>query len=337
MQFSYLEEIPNEWHRLLVIGRTIERDHQKYHIVGMSQGKEVKLYILEPFQEPEHPACKSKGRCNQRKRMKEYEQSDICYLHCSEITLGERRLKVQGGTGSPLKRSEQDYRTIALFIDMIRAGWKVPEWLREEEWDNLQLTTLVISNLKRLPKYLPGMPISIRHRPDSIRHLLEKTVTLTVGESRTLSFADHTGAQVQCHINRVFLIDAWEDTEKQFQNPKYIKKVTPEQLQQAKECCYKALEQSCPRQMRYIGIEYECSKNYQLQFYTKEYLSSYPKSSSGSASLLIMHLKPDQKTGTHGLPLKGCVMQTPVSPDTIKIPAELFLYYEKVEEWEEQV
>ena len=337
MQLSYLEEIPNEWHKLLVIGRTIERDRQKYHIVGMSEGEEVKLHILEPFREPAYSIRKGNSPRNQRKRLKEYERNDPCYLHCSEITFGDKKLKMQGGSGSPLKYSEQDYRTITLFIDMMRAGWKVPDWLREKDWDDLQLTTLVISNLKRLPKYLPDMPITIKHRPDSIQHILEKTVSLTVGKNRSISFTDHTGEQVWCHINRVFLIDAWVDTEKQFQNPKYIKKVTPEQLQLAKEHCFKALEQSCPRQMRYIGIEYECSKDYQLQFYTKEYLSSYPKSSSGSASFFIMHLKPDQKTGTHGLPLKGCVMQTPVSPDTVKIPAELFLYYEKVEEWTERV
>ena len=29
MQFSWLEEIPNEWRHVLVIGRTIIRDRQK--------------------------------------------------------------------------------------------------------------------------------------------------------------------------------------------------------------------------------------------------------------------------------------------------------------------
>ncbi|NBK00711.1 hypothetical protein D5282_26700, partial [bacterium 1xD8-48] len=36
-------------------------------------------------------------------------------------------------------------------------------------------------------------------------------------------------------------------------------------------------------------------------------------------------------------PLKGCVIQTPVPPDTIKIPAELFLYHERVDEWTETI
>lgn len=50
-----------------------------------------------------------------------------------------------------------------------------------------------------------------------------------------------------------------------------------------------------------------------------------------------MRMKPDQDTGIHGLALKGCGLQTPVAPDTEKIPAELFCYFEKAGEWEETV
>lgn len=337
MQLSYLEEIPSEWRRVLMIGRTAEHNGKKYHIVGMTSGDKLQIHILEPFEEPEPPARRRKNAGNQRKCLKEHRESGFSYLHCSEITIGGRKLKIQGGSGSPLKYSEQDYRTITLFLDMMRAGWTVPDWLREKEWEELQLVTLKIAGLKRLPGYSPQMPILIKHRPDSIRHIVEKTITLTVGKKRSFSFLDHDGEQVWCHINDVTLIDVWEDTEKQFQNPKYIKKVSPEQLAEIKESCYKALEQNCPQGMCYIGIEYECSKDFSLQFYTKEYLSSYPECRSGSAFFFLMRLKPDKHTGTHGLPLKGCVMQTPLSPDTVKIPAELFSYQEKRKEWEEQI
>ena len=337
MQFSYLEVIPNEWNKLLVIGKTIERDHEKYHIIGMSLGKEASLYILEPFSEPDYLKHKQKAHLNHRAQLKEHEEKRQTYLHCSEVRLGDKHLKVQGGNGSPLKYSEQDYRTITLFIDMMRAGWVVPDWLREEEWDNLQLVTLHIADIKRLPKYSPEMPITIKHRPDPIRHIIEKTVMLTIGKRRSFHFTDHSGDEVWCHINRVTLIDVWKDTEEQFNDPKYFKKVPPERLQEIKENCHKALEQSCPEGMCYIGIEYECSKDFNLQFYTKEYLKSYPESHNGSAIFLMMRLKPDQETGTHGLPLKGHVIQTPVSPDTVKIPAELFLYFEKPLDWVEQI
>jgi len=334
MQLSYLEEIPNEWHRLLVIGRTIERNNEKYHIIGMTMGEDTNLYILEPFSEPARR--RQRARRNHRAQLKQHEEQRERYLHCREIYLGDKRLKVQGGCGSPLRHAEQDYRTICLFIEMMRAGWTVPDWLREKEWGHLQLVSLHIAGLKRLPKYSPDMPITIKHRPDPVRHIVEKNVTLTVGKSRSFHFTDHEGDEVWCHINRVTLIDVWKDTKEELDDPKYMKKVSPERLQEAKEHCHRALEQNVPKGMCYIGIEYECSKDLNLQFYSKEYLKSCPKTHNGSASFLMMRLKPDRKTGTHGLPLKGDVIQAPVPPDTVKIPAEMFLYFEKAKEWEEQ-
>ncbi len=342
MKLSYLEEIPGEWQRVLVIGKTIERDNQKYHIIGMSSGSELRLYIIEPFQEPKISARKNKPQ-RHRNRLKEPESCMDSYLHCSEFCLGNTRLNIQGGNAGSLKYSEQDYRTIHLFLDMMRAGWIVPEWLKNEEWDKLQLVTLTVANRKKLPGYTPDMPLTITHRPSPRRHIIEKALLLTVGKRRSFCFKDHVGDEVWCHINRVILIDVWEDAEKEFndlssrQSARGNKKITPEQLREIKEHCYGALEQSCQKGMCYIGVEYECSKDYQLQFYAKEYLNAYPESQSGSASVILMRLKPDQKNGTHGLPLKGCVIQTAVSPDTVKIPAELLFYYEKGEAWREYI
>lgn len=338
MQLSYLEEIPNEYQKVLVIGKTIKRDGQKYHIVGMSSGRTVQLHILEPFLEKERARPVRRRSVRQRRQLKEQgDQGFNSYLHCREFQLGDKKIKMQGGSGGSLKYSEQDYRTITLFIDMMRAGWNPPDWLKNEDWNHLQLVSLTAANLKRLPKYTPDMPITILHHPDSVRHLLEKSVTFIVGKARSLCFTDHMGDKVWCHINRVTLIDVWEDSERQFNDPRYVKKVTPEQLQEVKEHCYRALEESCPRGMCYFGIEYECSKDYSLQFYAREYLNSYPECGNGSAVFFLMHLKPDRKTGVHGLPLKGCAIQTAVAPDTMKMPAELFCYYEKVAAWEESV
>lgn len=338
MKFLYLEEMHRKWRDVLVIGKTIERDNRKYHIVGMTLAEEAKLYIIEPYSEPVHERYKRKGVRNQRRIQREQEESEICYLHCSDVYLGNQRLQVQGGSGGCLKYSEQlGSEEIQLFFDMMSAGWVVPEWLKHVEWDSLQLVALNISGLKKLPKYTPEMAVTIKHRPNPVRHILEKNVTLSVGKSRTVSFTDHCGDTVQCYINAVTLMDVWKETEEQFKDPRYAERFSPEQLQEAKSGFYAALEQSCPKGMCYIGIEYECSKDMSLQFYSKQFLQSRPEHHTGSATAVLMTLKPDQKTGTHNLPLKGCVVQTAVSPDTAKIPAELFCYYEKAKAWEETV
>ncbi|MCM1086994.1 MAG: hypothetical protein NC419_02480 [Muribaculaceae bacterium] len=335
MNFSILADCHAKWQDILVIGKTIERDAQKYHIVGMTLSDKAELYIIEPYDKQE--PIKRKGICNNRRILKEHEGRNCCYLHCSEFYLGSERLQTQGGTSGSLEYSIEDYRTIQLFLDMMSAGWIVPEWLKDTDWTDLQLVTLHISNMEKLPDYSPDMPITITHTPDSTQHILEKTITLNVGKSRSFSFTDDYGDNVQCHINNVTLIDMWKDTEEEFKNPKLSEKFSPKQLEQARKQMYDTLKQCCPEGMCYIGIEYECSKNYDLIFHSKQHLKSRPETRQGSTYLLMMHLKPDQETGTHGLPLKGCVIQTPVSPNTTAIPAELFLYYERVAEWTETI
>ena len=344
MKFSYVEGFYKNWLDILVIGKTIEHDSRKYHIVGMTLADEAILYIIEPYSEPENGSYRTKRTRNQRQRWKEHrgnETYEVTYLHCSDFYLGDQRLQVRSGTGGALKYEKENYGTIQVFFDMLRAGWTIPDWLKNEDWDNLQLVTLVIEGMKKLPKYSPGMPITIKHSPSAVQHILEKTVTLNVGKSRSFRFVDSYGDEVQCYINNVTLIDVWKDTEEQLKqrlsDTKYTEQFSEEQLQEINEQYYKVLEQSCPKGTYYIGIEYECSKDLSLQFYSKEFLRSYPITHEGSAAALFMSLKPDKKEGAHNLPLKGCVIQTAVSPDTTKIPAELFLYMEKIDGWEEKV
>lgn len=340
MKFSYLEDAYKKWDDILVIGKTIERDNKKYHIVGMTLADEAELYIIEPFKEPEDCRHRTKGVRNQRKILKEHGGSETdkdSYLHCRDFCLGNQWLQVQSGSGGSLKYSKENYEEIKLFFDMLRAGWVIPEWLKNEEWDNLQLVTLRIADIKKLPEYSSDMPIIIKHRPGCVEHIVEKTVTLNVGKSHTFSFVDNYGDEVRCYINNVTLIDVWKETEEQFRNPKYTERVSEEQLQEIKSQCYEALEQSCPKGMYYIGVEYECSKDISLQFYSKEFLRSFPEIRNGSATAFFMTFKRDKEIGTHNLPLKGYVMQTAVSSDTSKIPAELFLYLEKTDEWEENI
>ncbi len=352
MNFSTLEDLHTKWRDILVIGRTIEQDGRKYHIVGMTLSDEARLYIIEPYMESGHRDGE-KAR-TYRQLLKEHERNDCSYLHCSDFYLGSTRLRLQSGSGGCLAFSSEDYGTIQIFLDMMSAGWLIPEWLKNADWDSLQLVTLTMAgpenqtmpdteksamaNPGKLPEYSPDTPITITHRPNPIRHILEKTITLTIGKSRSFYFMDDYGDKVQCHINSVYFIDIWEHTKEEFRDPKLAERFSPEQLEQAKKLSYEALEQNCPTGMGYIGIEYECSKDLNLIFYSKEYLKSRPGTHQGSSRYFLMRLKPDKETGTHGLPLKGCVItDTPFPPDASKIPAELFLYYEKAAEWTETI
>ena len=151
-------------------------------------------------------------------------------------------------------------------------------------------------------------------------------------------FTAHDGSKVQCHINQVTLVDVWAEAKKSFGDEKLRKRFTAEQLREMENSYYQALRQSCPEGMCYVGIEYECSKDISLQFYEKAFLDSYPESrNGGSAAFFVMWEKPDKKTGSHGLALRGTGIAVPVPPDTAAVSVELLLYMEKTEAWEECV
>lgn len=335
MQFSWLEDVSKKWKDILVIGKTIERDGKKYHIIGMTMEEAAKLYIIEPYEEQKRRNLKKKR--TQRLILKEQEIEIIRYLHCREFKIGNKKLCVQGGCGGVLR--PENYEEIKLFLDMMDAGWKIPEWLRNEDWEGLQLVTLEIASLKRLPKYSPDMPITIKHDLGFEKHLLKraKSMMIEIGKPLSFQFTAHDGEKVQCHINNVMLIDVWEDARKQFSDAKYRERFTEEQLREIESNYYEVLSQNCPKGMYYIGIEYECSRDIQLQFYSKDFLESYPESHNGSAAFLMMRLKPDKKTGIHGLPLKGYAIDTPFAKDTTKVSVELLFYMEKTAAWEECV
>ncbi len=338
MDFSFLEDAHQTWQDICVIGKTIERAEGNCHIVGMTLTDQVNLYIIEPYDRAKDTDRPGRGIRTQRRTLREDREERFSYLHCSEFRFGNKNLQVQGGSGEPLGYAEHNQRTIQLFMDMISAGWQIPAWLKDTEWDDLMLITLTMTgDVKKLPGYSPDMPVTICHGISWTRHILEKTVTLQVGKSRSFSFTDHEGDVVRCYVNNVLLIDVWADMEKQWSDPKIAEKFSPEQLQQARKFSQDALEQNVPKGMCYIGVEYECTKDINLSFYTKQFLGSRPETRRGSSSMLMVRMKPDRETGTHHLPLRGCMIQTPVAPDTTIVPAEAFFYMKKIDKWTETV
>ena len=252
MKFQYIEAVHKVWSDILVIGKTIERDNRKYHIVGMTLAEEARLYIIEPYSEPEDYSDRKKGVRNQRKILKEHRESltsKHSYLHCKEFYLGEQRLQVRSGSGAPLRHSMENYEEIELFFDMLRAGWIIPEWLKNEEWDTLQLIALEIADLKELPQYTSEMPITIKHIHCFTEHILEKTLTLSVGKSRSFCFVDNYGDEIQCYINNVNLIDVWKNAEEQFRDPRLSERFSEEQIQEMKKQYCEMLQQNCPKGM----------------------------------------------------------------------------------------
>lgn len=92
MQFSWLEGACNRWDKVLVIGRTFERDGKKYHMIGMTLAEEACLYLIEPYTE----AVQGKRRKNANQRFIKASAASFLLMRCKPE-------KKAGIHGLPLK------------------------------------------------------------------------------------------------------------------------------------------------------------------------------------------------------------------------------------------
>lgn len=118
MQFSWLEGVSKKWRGILVIGRTIERDGKRYHIVGMTMEEAATLYILEPSEERKKRDPKKKR--TQRMILREQETESYSYMQCREFKIGSRKMCTQSACAGDL--IPENYEEIKLFLDMMEIG-----------------------------------------------------------------------------------------------------------------------------------------------------------------------------------------------------------------------
>lgn len=364
MNFELFQKLFPRYHEIMVLGKSLEKEGKPYHLIGMTRvddGAELSvLNVCRPLNS--YPAWEEQCELTMRETMKQHEEADDNYF------MGIRAFLFNGIEYSVRSASSGclnpwgDVETLGLFTEMQKAGWRVPEdsVFYRRDWEEIGLTKITIDlEGKELP-VLEDDKITVVKNIGTRNVGIEQPVTLFIeseekepdtvlrqkeekkpGKSDTIIFKKEDGTEAVCYINRVYRMDVWKDQEERFADPDWNKRIreymSEEKLEDLKRQTREELEQECPRGMYYVGIEYECSEDIALQFYSREYLDSIPKVHEGSATSMIMLLKPDKKTGVHGLKLRGAVIQTPVTGETTELAAELFCYMVTTPEQEEEI
>lgn len=341
MNFEYFQELNSntKFDEIKVIGRDVNKDNRWYHIIGMTwKDKKVTLYVLElsDYLSEEEGFYKEATPRNSLKNSMEEQRNQNFFMHIREFQSGEKTYETAGATGTPLKYSDYS-EAYLLFLKMMDAGWRVPE---DSPFYNIswELFTIIEIRLQEELEYLPewteDMQVLVDSAPES--YAVELPVFLKCGESKELRFLMADKKEAICYINKVYLIDMWEEEEKRFSDPDYKERMllhmSENEFKQMKEQFFKILEEHCPKGKYYIGIEYECTEeNISLKFYDREYLDQRPEPKAGSATAMLMRIKPDMETGVHGLKLYGDVIQKPLDRETKEIEAELFSYSKRIQ------
>lgn len=335
MNFKHFDRLIMEtsFDGVKVIGRDVELDGHYVHIIGMTlKDKQAFVYALELVEhsDAEEVNLQNLTDKTRRQQMKDscVSQKDIVFLRVREFHSNGKVYAVAGANSSITEKYNMAERML-FYLMMREHGWKMPKEspLYTSGWERLQMSVVELRDeFEELPDW--GMDLEVVKDSYSKTELLEIPVMLTCGEQPVISFHLGDGTLAECYINKICLKDVWADHERRFQDEEYINRVlelvSMEEFQKMKEQCEEALLADYPRGKCYLLVEYECSKDVAINFYAASYLDSKPKVHSGSStSLLIMH-RPDAKEGTHGLKLRGCVIQTPIEPDVTSLEAELF-------------
>lgn len=215
--------------------------------------------------------------------------------------------------------------TIALY-EFLKAGW-VAIGIEDIDFEEMFLTHIKLRgdgdcNIK------PNQKSKLRFvmRSHTVAYLVEQPVTLTIGEDDQdkIWFSDaKTGERLWFQINRVYLMDIHEEMLKNFDDPRMLEHLSPEQISDAKKDIENRILEICPKGMFFPVVEYECEDDVFLQFCGKAYLDDVPKNNGSSIGIIM---GPDKPIGKQGMKLKSGLIHVPVSADTVQFEAELFHY-----------
>jgi len=335
MNIGYLRENLPNIDEIKVIGKNANVGGVICNVMGLiRQGTQMHLLVLQ-YDESYQQSIE------EREAEELYEDPDI--PRTNRMALSSRGIEAKNSFDSVLKvfiderefevfTSEnrrlgmQEWESILIIAEFLKNGWQ-PDGIDYQDIDMIFLSSLKLEgDYTLIPAFNQNPKMRFIKGQQCVVRQVEKPITLVVGDQYPdkLFFRDKTtGEEHWVQINRVYLLDMWEEMEKTFTNPKLQEHMTSEEINRARLDFEKKFLEVCPKGMYFPVIEYECGEDISLQFYSKSYLDASPVDSGTSIGFMIA---PEQPTGIWGLKLKAAVIQEPVPEKTDRIDAELFHY-----------
>lgn len=338
MNIKHIQKLLSRIDEIKIISKSAEIEGVIYNVAGVVRyGTELRLIIID-FDEQYRQQIEKKElleACEIRQKpetnrdlLKGREHTIKPIKGLKSVIIGNKEFEVSGSEGRAL--SLQDGECVLFLSELLKNGWN-PEGVDYQRIDMLYLSSIeLMGEFSEIPDFENNPLLHFSMRNDSVAHLVEQPITLTVnGEYyNKLWFKNkETDEEHWAQINRVYLQDMWAEMEKTFTEPRLLEQMTKEQIVEAKKDFEEHFVTICPRGMCFPIVEYECDDDISLEFYTKKYLDSEPVSRSRAMGFIVGS---DKKTGILGMKLRAVVIQEPVDVRTENIEAELFQYYKNI-------
>lgn len=346
MNIKYLQNLLSRFNEVKIIGKTAEIKGLVLHVMGVVRfGNALRLLALQydedfvmRLEEAEIAEinCLSEKPNTNRKLLRGDERiaPANAFQSLSMVQIGSAQFDVEEWRSTRCG-SENREITVAL-TEFLRLGWN-PTGIDRQNIDNLFLTSIGLKGeFDSIPEFGENPVLRLVSRAHHTSHLVEQPVTLRVGAEypEKLRFRSlQTGEEHSARINRVYLCDMWADMQENFDDPRLKELMTPKELEEHKTDCENRFSKVYPKGMRLPVIEYECEDGITLQFYSRAWLNLKPVQNGSCIASII---KPIEKIGVSGLPLKAAFIQEPMPENTERIEAELFLYH-KLEKYDDLI
>lgn len=335
MNIGYLHGIISGIDEIKVMGKNANVDGVICNVMGLiRQGTQIHLLILqydesyqqsieereeeELYEDPDIP------RSNRMELSTRGTEAKNPFDSILKVSIDEREFDVSASENRRL--SMQGWESIMIIAEFLKNGWQ-PEGIDYQDIDMIFLSRLELEgDYTLIPDFNQNAKMHFVRGEHCVVRQVEKPITLVVGGQYPdkLFFQDKTtGGEHWVQINRVYLLDMWEEMEKTFANPKLQEHMTSEEINKARLDFEKKFSEVCPKGMYFPVIEYECEEDISLQFYSQAYLDASPVDRGTSIGFI---LAPEQPKGILGLKLKAAAIQEPVPENTDRIEAELFHY-----------
>lgn len=333
MNIKYLQECIEGFSEFKILGKTMKKDEAICHIMGFvcCEGR-MKLMALEYdadfLQRCEDAEINEINGLTERRNTNrdclrnDHRSSPAVFLESvSGVSLGGIELEVTGSEKS--RCNMEDWKAAVILTGFLRNGWN-PDGIDYQRIDNLFLSILEFAgDFPSIPDFGDSQGLQLVFRSESISYPVEQPFLLEIeAEYRDkLWFVNKEGGERHwIQISRVYLYDVWAEMEKVFDAPQWKEQFTPEEIMQRKEEFYTRISEICPKGMLFPLVEYECGDNITLQFHSRTWLDREPLHTGSSVGFIV---RPDEKTGVLGLPLKACIIQEPMGAETDTIDVEL--------------
>ncbi|KAI4448081.1 hypothetical protein C823_002600 [Eubacterium plexicaudatum ASF492] len=360
MNFESFEDLVGEknFDEIKIIGKDVRYMGEPSHFAAMvRKGDQAELCILmQKKDRPEPDRSQRFSRLTREQRNRDFMKDfmsfgpDLRKLQTDDICL-----EFLQSTGTN-ELQVMDLDSMMYLMRLHAAGWHLPKEhpFYKKDWAQMQMLRCQFAcPCGQLPK-LGDDGIKITWGSYLIRHLIEKPVRLTIEHSGqdaepkqdreqvrisfTIRDGNRTKQKAICHIYRVTLTDPRKEQDERFADPDYRRRMleymSPEEYEEMRRDLDARMDEMCPRGMYYPVVEYECTQDLQLKFYTKEYLDAQPKH-TGQMVTMMAKVSSERQTGPHGMRLKCDVIQEPVTSAVTELEAELFEVYENIPEREE--